>query len=446
MTPSTVHIVHCIDTEGPLRVSLAKTFEHLRWLFGIELDPTPETLARLQRSEIDLGGIEQEVAVAIAPERINYNSSWDEIDDMLRELTSADFRNSFPDSFGGGWIYNWHCVDHVGFDRNPNERELGFHKIFDHYRDVVSADGPAGDAVHFHHHPVPFNADASHNATHYFAHKPVIFEILARRIIDRNWFPCVNRPGFHAERPDSHWFFEQFIPFDIANQAGERDFDAQHDVASGRWGDWRRAPKEWRPYHPAHDDYQSEGNCRRWIARCRNLDSRYNLLTEADIDQAFAEAAKGRPVVLAMTDHDHRDIRLDVDRARGMLKKVAARYGDVPFRYCEARDAMRRALDIDAGEPIRLEIGRENRIIRISASRPTFGPQPFLAIKTRDGRYLHDNLDLQVPFREWTYVLDENTVVLDDVEALGVGTCDSSGNVTVAVMDAGTGTTAATTY
>ena len=59
---------------------------------------------------------------------------------------------------------------------------------------------------------------AHYCATHYFATGNRLFEILARDIIDRHWFPAVNRPGFHVTRPDSHWFLEQFIPLDYSNQ------------------------------------------------------------------------------------------------------------------------------------------------------------------------------------------------------------------------------------
>ena len=31
----------------------------------------------------------------------------------------------------------------------------------------------------------------------------------------------VNRAGFHCERPDSHLFMEQWIPFDLSNMSTE---------------------------------------------------------------------------------------------------------------------------------------------------------------------------------------------------------------------------------
>ena len=28
------------------------------------------------------------------------------------------------------------------------------------------------------------------------------------------------------------------------------------DLIGGRWGDWRRSPNSWKPYHPSISDYQ----------------------------------------------------------------------------------------------------------------------------------------------------------------------------------------------
>jgi hypothetical protein len=437
-----MHVVHCVDTEGPLRESLDATFERLRAMYGLDFDTDPMTLRRLQAQEIDLNGLETEVARTLAPDLLAYNDSWAAIDTMLADVMSPAFRERQLDSFGQGWVINWHCLDHVGFVHNPRNRDLGFHRVFDHYRAVLDRYPGTRDAIHFHHHPVTFSRKAHLCATHYFSHAPIVFEILARRIIDRHWFPCVNRPGFHVTRPDSHWFLEQFIPFDFANQASTEDYSRQRDLAGGRFGDWRRAPATWTPYHPSHDDYQVPGQCRRWIARCLNVGTRLRLLTEADVELAYEEAEQNRPVVLAVTNHDFRDIRPDIDRCRDLLADVGRRHPSVRIRYCEAREAMRRAWGMpldDQGFRLRLE--RHGTVLRVRATEKTFGPQPFLAIRTISGEYFHDNLDFQMPFHEWSYTLDENNFPPDAVSHVGVAASDEYGNVSVAVLDIGTGLT-----
>lgn len=439
MPTSTVHIVHCIDTEGPLYESLDATFERLRSIFGLDLTTDAETLSQLQNREIDLDGMEDEVARVVSPELLDYNETWADIDAMLEEIMSPEFRNAATDSFGNGWVFNWHCLDIVGFEDNPRRRDTGFHKVFDHYQDALAGNGNDRDAIHFHHHPVPFSRSAHHPATHFFNHAPVIYEILAHRIIDRQWFPCVNRPGFHATRPDSHWFLEQFIPFDYANQSTQDTPKTQRDVSGGRFGDWRRAPRTWAPYHPSYDDYQKPGNSRRWVARCLNIGTRLRLLDAKDVDQAFREAEEGKPVVMAFANHDYRDMKNDINRVRAMIAETSKRYPDVPYKFCEGREAMRDAFAMDVKPAFELEMSFTGNCLNIRAERPIFGPQPFLAIQTKDGRYLHDNLDFGVPFEAWSYVFDEYTVPHDELASVGVAACDAAGNVTVTVFDMSAG-------
>lgn len=440
MSVSTVHIVNCVDTEGPLYESRMATFERLQEILSITLEPTKDNLAKVQNKELDLNGKEDDAALIAEPRLLEHNDTWARVDEMLDEMMSPAYRNKLLDSFGGGWVYNWHCVDLVGFEDNPRRRDLGFHNIFDHFVQKVDDTDSHQDGIHFHHHPVPFNKSAHRCATHYFSHTPVIFEILARRILDRHWFPSVNRPGFHTARPDSHWLLEQYIPFDYANQASNSDWSGQTDLADGRFGDWRRAPRTWTPYHPDHDDYEKPGNCRRWIARCLNLGSRFRLITEADIEQAFQEAQSGAPVILCVVNHDHRDMRQDVDEFRAMLETVADRHPDVPFRFAEARDAMRQALNLPVEKPVNISLTLNGNKLHVEADKPIFGPQPFFALKTAEGRYFHDNLDFQEPFKRWTYVFDHETFPPAALELCGVGCCDSYGNATVSVMNLSDGT------
>lgn len=438
----TVYVVHCIDTEGPLHESLSATFKRLRDIFGLGLDPSLETLSRLQAGDVDLGGIEAAVQKVVNPHLLAYNDTWDKVDEMLTDCVSLPYRNAVPDSHGGGWVYNWFCVDHVDYVDNPRRRDIGMHNVFDHYREIIRRTGSTSDGVHFHYHPHGARKEAHRCATHWWAESDSLLEVLSRRIIDRSWFPAANRPGFHVTRPDSHWFLEQHIPFDFANQAiplTDEDMK-QADQNDGRFGDWRRAPVSWVPYHPAHDDYQKPGLCRRWIARCLNVGTRYRLLREQHVRQAFDEAREGKPVVLAFTNHDFRDMRPDIDEVRRMLSRVSQSVPDVDFQYSEAVSAMRSALSLPALPPCELAVKLERQsaggyVVRIASDTPTFGPQPWLALKTRSGTYHYDNLDIDEPFHRWHYVLDEETFRLDALEKVGVAANNSSGTTTVALLD-----------
>jgi hypothetical protein len=442
----TVYVVHCIDTEGPLHEPLAATFERLHALFGLKMAPDPLTLQRLQAGTIDLGGQEEAVRQALHPRLLAYNDTWDKIDAMLADCLSQDFRNRTRDSFGGGWIYNWFCVDHVGYDLNPRRRDLGYHRIFDYYRDMIARTDSGRDGVHFHFHPHAFVKEAHRCATHWWANSHHLFEVLSRRVIDRLWFPSAHRPGFHVIRPDSHWFLEQFIPFDFANQAmAVCDEPAeQSNLSSGRFGDWRRAPANWQPYHPDHDDYQVPGRCRRWVARCLNVGTRFALLREHDVRQAFHEAAAGKPVIMAFTNHDFRDLRADVQDVCRLLSRVAPDFPGVSFRFSEAGEAFRRALGLNREPPcdLDLQLNAVNEAVHVmeSASRtPTFGPQPWLAIKTVTGTYHHDNFEIVEPFRRWRYVLDAETFPLRALDHIGVAANNSCGITTITRLEAATG-------
>lgn len=442
----TVYVVHCIDTEGPLYESVEATFERLGTIFKLDLEPSAWMLCRLQAGEVDLGGLEAAVKKVVNPHLLAYNDTWDKVDAMLEECLSASFRNRIRDSLGGGWVYNWFCVDHVDYETNPRRRDMGFHSIFDHYRGVIRETNSRQDGVGFHYHPHSFSKQAHHCATHWWESSGSLHQILSRRVIDRKWFPAVHRPGFHVIRPDSHWFLEQFIPFDFSNQAivSTDDDNAQFGPGNGRFGDWRRAPATWQPYHPAPDDYQIPGTCRRWIARCLNVGTRFKLMAKRDVHQAFQEARSGRPVVLAFTNHDFRDMRPDVDSVLKMLSAVAKDFPEVRFKFSEAIDAMRGSLRLSLEPPCDLDMSLRSvdgstHVLDVSSKTPTFGPQPWLALKTSAGTYHYDNFDIEKPFHQWQYVFDEETYPLIALSDIGVAANNATGVTTVAVMEPATG-------
>jgi hypothetical protein len=441
-----VYIVHCIDTEGPLYESVDATFERLREIFHLDLPASQDMLRRLQAGEVPLEGLEAAVKKVVDPHLLDYNDTWDKVDAMLAKLMAEPFRNQSPDSASNGWIYNWFCVDHVDYDLNPRRRDIGYHNVFEHYTTWIRETGSAQDGLHFHYHPHSFRREAHRSATHWWSSSNSLYQIISRRIIDHHWFPAAHRPGFHVIRPDSHWFLEQHIPFDFSSQAvvNSSEDGEQFGLLGGRFGDWRRAPVAWAPYHPSADDYQAPGNCRRWIARCLNVGTRYRLVQEADVRQAFTEATEGKPVVLAITNHDFRDMEPDIDAFRQLVSKVAADFPQTPFFYSEAISAMRSALALKPLPPCELnleisQIDDRTHVLTVSSATPTFGPQPWLALKTAGGTYHFDNFDIDTPFHQWQYVFDEETFPLAAVSAIGVAANNAFGTTTVAVMNPATG-------
>tara|TARA_B110001450_G_C17624069_1_gene482428 strand:- start:46 stop:1011 length:966 start_codon:yes stop_codon:yes gene_type:complete len=310
----TVYVVHSVDTEGPLYEPIEVTFQRLNEIFSLTFqDNDRATLDRLRHGDINLNGLENAVKAVLSGHLINYNDTWDKINLMLNEIMSLKFRQAFSDSFGGFWKFSWHCLDHVGFEYNPRRRDMGYHNIFDYYSRVLEENTNFGDDIQFHFHPMSTYKDAHRCATS-FVNSPELYQILSRRVIERNWFPAVFRAGFQTERPDSNWFLEQWIPFDLSNMATDdcSDLDQQIDFKKGRAGNWRDAPSDWSVYHPSHDHYQIPGSCRRWIARSLNILNRMASIDAYEVEKAFSSAQKGNPVLMGVSSHDFRDLRTEV--------------------------------------------------------------------------------------------------------------------------------------
>jgi hypothetical protein len=437
-----VYIVHAIDTEGPLYESLEATFERLEKITGVRVKASRANLEKVRNKELNLNGREEIAALVTSPQLLNYNDTWDKVDAMLYDMMSKEYRERYADPQGKGWIYNWFLMDHVGYDTNPRRRDIGYHNVFDHYKFMVKETN-SPDELHWHFHPMSTYKEANICATSYIR-SPHLLESLARRIIDRNFFPSCFRPGFHAERPDASWFLEQWIPFDFANQAlsnqtqPDATLEQQDDVAGGRLGDWRRAPNDWSPYNPSHDDWQTPGQCRRTIFRCLNVGTRLRLMDEHEVRRAFERASRGSPTILAFTNHDFRDMRNDVMNVHQTVSKVAAEFPAVTWHNAGAKEAARAVLNLEQATPLKLNVdlqkAGDDLRLTVETNVDSFGPQPFLAVKTLDKRYLTDNFDFQIPRRKWTYVFDADTVLPQSVEKIGVGVNGMDGSTDVIVL------------
>lgn len=431
-----VYIVHCVDTEGPLYEAPEVPFTQIKKVFGIDIPPTKENLIKLQKGELDLAGAENAVMDLVDVHKMSVNMDWDVLQQSIGFLTSDDFRNRMPDSYGRGWIYSWFCLDHVGFDgENPRRRDVGHHKVFDQYMHLIISQ-KRGDIVQFHHHPVSHSGNYHECGTAYWG-RGTLNDILTRKIIDRSWFPTAFRPGFHTERPDSNWFLEQWIPFDYGNQAVKGVDTSQPDLANGRFGDWRWAPLEWKPYHPSHDDYQKKGMCHRWITRCLNMYARLREINQADVLDAFQLAQEEGKAILAFTDHDFKDMEFDISRVQGFLKEAIKQYPEIKFKYVDAITAMREYLEMQPADlNMSCDILETKNSVRleVSAQGQIFGTQPYLALKTSTGKYIWDNFDYDQNGR-WSYTFDRDSVIYDIVEQIGIAANNPYGRCEVMNYD-----------
>ncbi|MFI3201750.1 MAG: hypothetical protein R3Y54_09555 [Eubacteriales bacterium] len=429
-----VYVVHCVDTEGPLYEDVTVLFQQLKDIYGIELEPTKSSIDKLLCEK----GYENEEAIKnlIDPHKRAIYGTWEEIGEMLQIVTSHEFRNQLMDANGNGWKYSWFCMDHVGFTgENPRRRDEGHHKVFDYYQNMVNnpQNIGGGDIVQFHHHPVPISGNYHESGTAYWG-RTTLDDILCHKILDRKWFPTVYRPGYHVERPDSNFFLEQWIPFDYGNQAVHRAETNQLDLMDGILGNWDGAPSEWRVYHPSHDDYRAEGTCRRWIARCLNMYARIREIEMEDIREAFERAQKGEDTILSFTNHDFKDMVFDVNRVRDMIAQVQTEFPDVSFEYADALEAIQNVCNLPKQKVnLSVELDLEHQKIHVYAD-DVFGPQPYLALQTKDDRYIWDNFTF-CESGHWSYTFYANTIVLSDLIKIGVAANSSSGDMEVVVLE-----------
>lgn len=436
----TVYICHHVDTEGPLWENVEDLFERLKLIFGINLPPTYENLEKLQKGEINLEPNEKkELLSAIDPHTLGFKRNWGMIEEMLKRIMHQEFRNKVKDSFGNGWIYNWHVMDHVGFGSvNPRHRDLGFHNIFDFYNYMIKITDSHQDRIHWHFHPIPFYKQAHIPATSYDNSLPTLHQIICRRLIDKNWFPIVNRAGFHTERNDSNLFLEQWIPFDASNQAVKNSHQPkfQKDLGDGRFGDWRGAPTDWSLYNPDFYDWRKPGNAKRVISRVLNMKSRHRNITTEEIENAFLQAEKGENIYLGITNHDWREMSIEIEEFREMLMSVVVRYPNVKFKFSEAIDAFRKVLNFSEKnimeQKLKMSANLEKNILYVDITKgQIFGPQPYLAIKTKSGEYFHDNFDFGEKRTSFSYIFDNYTLPLDQIACVSIASNDMYGNTEI---------------
>jgi len=432
----TLLVVHCVDTEGPLDENLRATFDRLHKLFDISLEPTEKNLKLLQSGAFRSGNtsFDKMIPVVFSEALMSYNRNWSDIDKMLKIVFSRSFRESRLDDFGDPWRISWFCMDHVNYASNPRAKALGYSVVHQHYKHWLEQNSNWRDELQWHFHPKSISGNPLAAATSYANSTPEVIEILARRIMEDHFFPSAYRPGFHAERPDSHFFLEQWIPYDFGNQYCEEK-NLQSDMTNGRFGDWLRAPHTWSGYHPALHDYQRRGECRRTIFRCLNLGTRLRLLEEHHVTEAFKEAQIRGSAILAFADHDFRDITGDIDHLISMLALVKKDFPTVKIKYCGAQEAAQR---IGGSFPyeFQLQAVLDGNLLRVKALQgEVFGAQPFLALRTKNGQYLHDNLDLARNEGEWLYTFDDQTILLDSVEAIGVGAAGRFGGSNVVLIE-----------
>lgn len=335
---SSVLVVHCVDTEGPLGGDARRLS-----------DGSPEFL-----------------------------DNWPAILDSLAELTDRAWRVAHADSNGQPYRFNWFVMDFTGFRTNPKQRVAEYHDTWDRIHTLpLELDG-----CYWHYH-VPPESGIGDRWSETWLSSNECNTILARRLLERGSFPAAFRAGGTIEdQAASHWL-EHAVPIDFSNRVSHRSrpgADLYHF-------DWYGAPEQWGSYHPSHASFLETGAMRRYVYRCIDLRSRYNDLTQEIADGCFEEVARaGRPRVLSFFSHDNRDMRPESVDAHEILTAAAERFG-VPWRSCTAIEAHRAYHGFEPA-PLALGLERNAEGVELGTDGEPLQATPFVAAELADGRFV----------------------------------------------------------
>lgn len=432
----TVYVVHAVDTEGPLYESLEANFQRIYEHYGIKIYPSKKNLELIQKKKIKLpNNLKEKISALVNKSMLNrLLGSWDQIDKMHETLMSKKWRLKLKDSYNKGYVFSWHCMDHVYFENNPRRKAMGFHAVFEHYKNLLNFYDIERDKIYFHFHPPSLSRD-SHRQSCGFNINMLHNEILARRIIDHSWFPSCFRPGGHMETGDINFWLENWIPFDLGHQNVEdpQEILKIHPIP-GRFVDWRGAPTDWTIYHPDFYNHRKIGKMKRWIARCLNIQTRYNNIDLHEMKKAFRQANDGKNVLVSITNHDFRDMIKEVEQFVKLVKKANKFFPKVKFKWANSVEGFRGALKLKKSKPINFKIKMSKNYVVVKSDKKIWGPQPFLALRTHEGKYYRDDMIIDKN-NTWKYPFDVHTISKNALSHLGIASNDELGNTTVAVYN-----------
>jgi hypothetical protein len=267
-----IHVVCCIDCEGPL-------------------DETPE--------------------FAAWHKGLPFLHAWQGVREAMVRLTGVE-RGNLTDPLGRPAQFSWFVLDNVGWQDNPRRRAMGFHEIWDQTRAAVLS--PELDSWGFHHHVVPACGHAVEYSTAAFA-TPWLEQSLCRRLLERGHFPSTFRAGGTVMRNDLSHFLERFVPFDFSPLPGYG--------GPGHQMDWRGTSTI--PYRPASEDYRRWGSMRHLMVPTWE-DSWLHTVSEADIPESG---------IFAFALHDRRDPLPAIQRITGLLKGREWKWAGAREAICE---------------------------------------------------------------------------------------------------------------
>ena len=379
-----VLVTHCVDTEGPIGGDVRRN-----------PDGTPEFL-----------------------------DDWHKIKSSLDEITNDVYRDNSADSFGNKFLLNWFIMDFTGFSTNPKKRIAAYHDTYDNIKSLNTQH----DAFYWHYHQPPqsgvgdqWSDDWDNSQEHY--------NILGRRLLERNDFPEAFRAGGTIEDNKCSLWLEDNLMIDFSNRVSYRSYKTGNIFDFN----WFGAPSEWGSYHPSKESLVKPGNMRRYVTRCVDLKSRLHMLEEWEVAQAFTQAQQNqKPVILSYFSHDHRDMRAETNYALDIIKRQS-RLSGVPFAWCNAKEAIKITQNLPTIENF---IGLEqvdSRKIMIYFRHDIYQRHPFVFTKNKNNVVQYHKLNLEHVANCPYYIKRCFLDVESDMIELGVACTSLSGDKAILV-------------
>ena len=374
---SVVHVVFCMDTEGPCD------------------DPNNSEILK----------------------------NWAAVDSAMDKLFDKDFRNRFPDSYNNNLRFGWFCLAWTGFNANtnPRKRDLGYHKVIDHYRsrwgELIQS---YGDEECWHYHHPPRSGIVNEWSTEWDS-SVEYKNIISRQIIERDWFPiCFRAGGTIMDKNLSRWV-DSWFPFDYSNRA----------PLNATVADWSGGVSEWRAYKPDIDLFKTEGSGKRYLARTLDLVTGLYQAGEEDIVQAFSEAQIQGHSILSTFDHDYRDIESRILNFMSILKKVSEQFPDVEWKYSSPSNAVIETQSLKNDDTLEVLIQKKDDHFEIITSSDIHQSNPWVAIQKTDGTVFQLESGIEKIHKNlWRLIINPS----DNFKKLGVAVSNNAGHSSTKVI------------
>ncbi len=248
---------------------------------------------------------------------------------------------------------------------------------------------------------------------------------LAQVLLDEGIFPVSFRSGWHYM--DNSWqnYLEQILLYSMHNDYPSKRTSDPEPIDNIY--DWSQAPHTFQPYHPSAENYQVPGNLKGWNLRSAHFNT---VRSRNMMDTLFAQAAQGNRQMACFWGHlPETDFLANLEIMDSLAHQKSREFGNIPFRYCSAIEAMQRWRNITDTTSPELQLTAiptgDIATIRVTTNEPLFQPLPWVAMKDRKSGYHWLKM---TPVNEYTWESAPLTVA--QIAKIAVAACDTAGNLT----------------